>query len=242
MSLVNSNVNLLFNILSSFVILFCLFFLAFIGIENYVLRMFVLLVVAWAGFFIYPIFFHSKFSSIIFVRFMKDVPLIFPTFVLTLLLQPLLFGPFIISDGGGVAFSEFNESFFSILFFLIVIFASNCHRITFYLLKKDFFYNFVKFLDKGKGDIDRLLDQTKATNEFELKQVTYGLLSIQIFPVFLLCIVPLFIFQEIIPILFLQHFFGGIIFFSGALMGIGILRTFVLSFEKKIKKKFKVKM
>jgi hypothetical protein len=54
----------------------------------------------------------------------------------------------------------------------------------------------------------------------------------------IICLAPMFIFQEVIKIPILLNIFGVILFSSAALMSIGVIKIFSLSFEVSVSKRF----
>jgi hypothetical protein len=241
--------HLFYNILSSLLLIGVLFAFDYVGIKGYILQSIILLMIAWGpGFFLYPIFMLWKPTALLFLRFMKDIPMLFPTMFFVVILQPLFFGQFNLVDGG-IPLSEFNETFFYLTFTAVLLFASNCHYLFAYIFSTKSFQSFYLNLlnlngaRKSKEEIAAVFDPNKNKKYWiEIKNLTYFILCFQIFFVMLPLGILVFIFQEVIVIPILQQFFGTILFVSGALMSIGGLRWFISGFEAYITKKHKVKL
>lgn len=227
------------NLLSAFIFSIIFVLLGFVGIENPIYKLVIILIFAWVGFFVFPIFFVSKYVALLFVRFMKDAPLLFPTFLATMFLQPILIGPFSKTSSGGVALTEFNYGIIILIFTCIVIFATNVHLITKFLLTKKWFKNIISKLRIQVGRKKLFangLEQEISTGD--IKSLTYLIMMVQVFPIVFISIIPMFIFQEIIVIPALVKLFGSLIFFSAGLMAIAVIKSFTLSYESVIKSKW----
>lgn len=227
-----------YNILSSLILIGTFFFLNYIGIKGYAFQAFIILVFFWGSLIFYPLISKSKTLEILFIRFMKDVPMMFPAMMVVIIFQPIFLGRFTTLDffaQGLILFSEINETFFYISFTVVLLFASNCHYLFGWIFStKTFQPILIKY--------GIYLGPNKNENyEAKIKILTYNILLVQSWIFFLPLLILLRILENVTilrPILYFVAF----IFFLSLIFGIiGFLRLIVFKFEFYILKKHKIK-